>query len=115
LNTAELHRLCGIDVNVTKSKEPSWETGVLRFLGAENYVLSTEPVEVAFSQKRGGFGLMSRKPMIYPAAMFIGPKGLPATIVDVELEVGPVVMSLASMTEGKYPVVLRNDDMVDLT
>ena len=113
----ELYHLCGITdlVGRTPKTEGKWMPGILKFMGAENYVLGTKSVEIRFDKRSGGLGLHTRERLLFNASDFLGKSLLPGKLFDVELHVGDVVISLASLTKvGTYPMVLRIDETVDL-
>ena len=116
MNKVELHHLCGLDQVPTKKPAVKWQQGTLRFIGADNYVLGTKNVAYSFEHVDKGFVLMFEgERLLLPAKFLLGPRQVQGTLYDVELVTPIVVMSLAKMKPDRYPVVLRNDAVVDLT
>ena len=119
MDTAELHRLCGLDQVIIKAKKPKWVSAKLKFLGAENYVLGTKIVEVAVTHKARGIALLFRHPLVIEASVLLGKHHISGLLVDVDVVFGAttesaVTLRLASMNVGMYPIVLRNTETVAL-
>ena len=120
LSTKQLEKRCGIDPRKLKAcsvrRPKRWLTAKLRFLGAERYVLSTKDVELSLETKRGGFGLTFREPVYLLADHMLGNKIRSGLLIDVIIEF-PVnsampELSLAQLTRGVYPRVLRAGEQV---
>jgi hypothetical protein len=111
LTSEELHQLCGID-RVPKLLKPEvWEEATLKFLGAERYVLGTKRVELSLRGKGGGFGLTFRNDVSIASDSLLGPSIKSGLLVDVVIDFGTQhtmpSLSLAQLTNGMYPMVLR--------
>jgi len=116
MNKVKLYHLCGLDQVPTKETAVRWQQGTLRFIGADSYVLGTKDVEFSFEHVDAGFVLMFHgERLLLPAKHLLGSRKVQGMLYDVELVTPVVVMSLAKMNPSRYPVVLRNDVVVDLT
>jgi len=114
MNRDELYDLCGLPQELSTKTEPNWITAKLRFIGAEHYVLGTKFADVVVRQMQGGVSLLFRTPQQLPASALLGKSKAPGILLDVEIVMGPVTMSLAKIGPVKYPLVLRNEEVVNL-
>lgn len=110
----ELYNLCGLPLKLSIPTEPKWTTVELRFIGGEHYVLGTKRVQACIKQVQRGVSLMFKDRLQIPAGTLLGKRKVEGKLVDVEVVIGEVVLSLAKMGPVKYPIVLRNKEMVDL-
>lgn len=111
-----LEELCGID-NVSKPPRAEvWMPVVIRFHGAENYVLGTKRSEISLTTHDGGFGLVFRKVLHVPAEQFLGSVIRHGWLTDVTMTFEPVTtlprLSLASLCPRLYPQVLRSGEVI---
>ncbi len=114
MDTTELYKLCGL-TNLRQSQPPTkWDQAELRFIGADGYVLRTECIEAKILQNKAGIELATRSKMVYPADKLLGTKVKVGTLYDVEVVMGVLTLSLASMMPDMYPKVLRKDQEVEL-
>jgi len=116
LEQEELYRLCGIADLPPQRTGLDWVNAKLRFLGADGYVLGTKCVEVCLRQRNGGFSLSFKEALDLPANVLMGAKSIQGTLYDVEVVMQHgLVLSMAKLCEGRYPMILRNGEMVCLT
>lgn len=114
LTSKQILERCGLlDLPKPRSRQ-KWMPATLKFLGAEHYVLSTRDVEVSLTTKSGGFGLFFRHPPKINAADLLGRTIKHGVLVDVEIALPePMpVLSLAALTTGLYPRVLRTGEVI---
>ena len=113
-SSRRLLKKCGVsDLTPTVSRR-KWMPATLKFMGAENYVLSTKNIELSLTTKGGGFGLDFRSHPTIPTNQLLGKKirtGLLVDVVIVPPEPFPE-MSLAALQKGMYPRVLRKDEVI---
>ncbi len=111
METKYLYRICGIRTTVTVKE--SWSQGTLKFLGAENYVLGTKKVEFQLLSNKKGVALTFKSLPKLPAEKMMGASVPTVTIVDCRICLeGVFDLSLASLSPGLYPQVLRKGDTV---
>ena len=114
LTSNQLLDRCGLS-NLRKAPSPrKWVPATLEFVGAQNYVLSTKCVEVSLATKDGGFGLCFRKPPVMPTKALLGKTIKHGILVDVRVVLPDPMptLSLAALTKGMYPRVLRKGEVV---
>jgi len=113
METSDLLRLCGIN-DIVVSRETVWAKGVLKFMGADSYVLKVIKIEFTLRRngKAPGFALLFKKLPHTTAGKFFGGSRFDTSIHDVVLVSDSFELSLASMRPGMYPQVLRNEDKV---
>ena len=111
METSDLLRLCGIN-DIVVSRETVWAVGVLKFMGADNYVLKAKKVEFTLRRNKTapGFALVFKKLPHFTVGQFFGKSKFTTTIHDVVLVTESFELPLASMRPGMYPQVLRNED-----
>ena len=109
---ADILALCKITVPEVPTEE--WQTAKLRFLGAEHYELGTKSIEVQFGTHDGGMTFKLREPLYVRADKLLGTKCEAAMLIDVELIVGGLTLSLASLRGGTYPRALRRGESVKI-
>ena len=116
MEATELHHLCGIDNIKLPPRRMHWQKVILRFIGAECYVLGTKRCELSLTTRDGGFGLTFRDKVEIPAARLLGKRIDQGKLYDVRIEFPDAStvpdLSLASLCEGVYPRVLRNGEVI---
>ena len=114
METKELHQLCGIATTPLVPKE-QWLSAELKFIGGDGYVIGTKHSEVRLKSERSGFCMVTNGEWRIKSTALLGKKVRHGKLYDVEVVVeGLLTLSLANLCPGRYPVVLRNDDVVQL-
>ena len=112
----DLLHLCGIDDLPKRMIRPRWVTAQLKFLGGDRYVLGTKSVEVKLRTRGGGFGITFRKDIGFKAESLLGKSIDTGTLVDIMVvfpdDTVMPSLSLASLSPGRYPLVLRRGQVV---
>ncbi len=118
-NTRTLHQLCGIDEIKPRRSATEWLEVTLKFIGGESYVLGTKRAELSLKGSDGGFGLRFKDHLALPAEALLGKSIKEGYLTDIRIVFpkgsGVPELSLASMTQGVYPFVLRTGEMVRIS
>ena len=119
MNSETLHHLCGIDALSKPTIPMRWINVVLKFVGAESYVLGTKSASLSLTNRSGGFGLMFKDPVVVCADSLLGRQVDQGLLFDVVVCFGKHSdmpdLSLAELTGGVYPLVLRMGEKVKVT
>ena len=118
MDASQLHRLCGITKLQTPKTRIRWTPVVLKFIGAESYVLRTMSTKLSLTTRDGGFGLMFVEPINVKSDALLGNKAKRGVLRDVVIcfteESTVPDLSLASLHQGMYPRVLRAGEVVNV-
>ena len=87
-------------VNADREK---WALIEVRFIGAENYVLSTKSAHARLVSSEGGFRIQFRDKVRVPAEKLMGPKVRSFVLFDVELHFSDIVLSLKTLEPESFP------------
>ena len=103
-----------LGVQIKVPAPAKWQTAKLRFLGAEGYVLGTRSIEMKLLTQGKGVCIEVKKKLELDCNLLLGAKCEEAPLVDVQLVIKPITLSLASLTEGLYPITMRRGETVEL-
>lgn len=119
METKELLRLCGIDGYRVSPVKESWLKARLKFIGEESYILGTKSCEVSLTGTDGGFCLRFKEPVVFMADQLLGNQAQQGRLMDSVIEFPDdstlPELSLASLTQGLYPIVLRKQGKVTIS
>ena len=110
-----LLQLCGLDpLPSHPSGNPRWLKATLQFVGAENYVLGIKHVEVVFTSGKSGFNMQFRHQVAFQATQLLGKHNETGALYDIRLvfDGDMPTFSLACLSQGRYPRVLRKGEVV---
>jgi hypothetical protein len=114
LDTKTLHQLCGIADTPPVPRE-EWLSAELKFIGGDGYALGTRHTQVKLKSNAEGFCLATNGEWSIAGSSLLGSKVRHGRLYDVEVLVeGLVTLSLANLCPGRYPIVLRNEEVVRL-
>jgi len=94
-------------VTLTPKKEQEWFPATIRVLGTENYELTCLDTKIRFESVPGGFVTKFPGPISVDAKVVMGEQIKHVTIHDVVVDAGFLQLSMASLKQGTYPIVLR--------
>jgi hypothetical protein len=114
LETQKLHQLCGL-VDIPPAPKQKWLSAKLEFIGGDGHVLGTQHSQIKLKSDSNGFCLVTNGEWSISSAALLGKKIKHGKLYDVRVEVeGLLTLSMANLCPGRYPVVLRNAEVVRL-
>jgi len=117
--TQALLQLCGLDNMPKRRKRQKWCEVTLKFIGVESYVLGAKRAVLSLTGSDGGFGLRFKETLVIQADSLLGNRIKHGLLTDVRIDFGKdsdmPELSLAQLIGGRYPIVLRAGDYVQVS